>query len=111
MSPDSGSSPSELLKLLSSQMTSLTSTVEKQQLRLRLLQSSVDKWKAECEEAAVRQREMEQSLFAANTQINAAHDRAKQAEDKWHRMQMHSVEGAAIAVQKPASADPNSAQQ
>ena len=111
VSPDSGSSPSELLKLLSAQMTSLTSTVEKQQLRLRLLQSSVDKWKAECEEAGVRAREMEQSLFAANTQINAAHDRAKQAEDKWHRMQMHSVEGAAMAVQKPAATSDAAQQQ
>lgn len=75
-------SASDLLKLLSTQMTSLTSTVEKQHLRLRIVQGALDKAKAEAADATDKLRDREAAVVKANQLMTDAMQRAQDAQNR-----------------------------
>lgn len=83
-----GAPPGDLLKMLSSQITSLTSTVEKQQLRLRLMQATLDKTTNEGHDKVREKSELESSLIQANSLLSQAQDRATAAEARAHQAEL-----------------------
>lgn len=63
-------------------MTSLTSTVEKQHLRLRITQAALDKARAEAADAAEKLNERETALVKANEIMADAVQKAQQANNR-----------------------------